>query len=59
MELSDPTLETNRRTDEIIEFATLGSGNHFIELQTDEGDRLWLMVHSGSRGIGPRSEIAI
>lgn len=53
VELSDPTLETKRRTDEIIEFATLGSGNHFIELQADEGDRLWLMVHSGSRGIGP------
>ena len=53
VELSDPVLETKRRALEPIEFATLGSGNHFIELQADESDRLWLMVHSGSRGIGP------
>ena len=31
---------------------TLGSGNHFIELSLDEEDRLWLVLHSGSRGIG-------
>ena len=36
-----------------MEFATLGSGNHFIEIQSDEDGRLWLMVHSGSRTIGP------
>jgi tRNA-splicing ligase RtcB len=42
-----------RRKEGAIEFATLGSGNHFIELQSDEDGRLWLMVHSGSRGIGP------
>ena len=53
VELSDRTLQTKRRVDEVIEFATLGSGNHFIELQADKDDRLWLMVHSGSRGIGP------
>ncbi|MGE5442158.1 MAG: RtcB family protein [Bacteroidota bacterium] len=33
---------------------TLGTGNHFIELCLDEGDRLWAMLHSGSRGIGNR-----
>jgi tRNA-splicing ligase RtcB len=53
VELSDPSLETRRRTEAVIEFATLGSGNHFIEFQADEDGRLWLMVHSGSRGIGP------
>ena len=53
VELSDPSLETRRRNEEVIEFATLGSGNHFIEFQADEDSRLWLMVHSGSRGIGP------
>jgi len=53
MTLSDPSLEAMRRQDGIIEFATLGSGNHFIELQSDEDGRLWLMVHSGSRGMGP------
>jgi tRNA-splicing ligase RtcB (3'-phosphate/5'-hydroxy nucleic acid ligase) len=34
------------------EFATLGSGNHFLEIQADEEGRLWLMVHSGSRALG-------
>ena len=50
--LSHPGLEALRRNEEVIEFATLGSGNHFIEVQADEDNRLWLMVHSGSRGIG-------
>lgn len=31
---------------------TLGTGNHFIEICLDETDRLWIMLHSGSRGIG-------
>jgi tRNA-splicing ligase RtcB len=51
--LSHPSLEAVRKAKEAIEFGTLGSGNHFIELQSDDDDRLWLMVHSGSRGIGP------
>jgi tRNA-splicing ligase RtcB len=51
--LSHPRLEAMRRNEGLIEFATLGSGNHFVELQSDEDGRLWLMVHSGSRGIGP------
>lgn len=50
--LSHPSLESVRRNEGMIEFATLGSGNHFIELQEDEDDRLWLMVHSGSRALG-------
>lgn len=33
---------------------TLGGGNHFIEMQRDEQDKLWLMVHSGSRNLGYR-----
>jgi tRNA-splicing ligase RtcB len=33
---------------------TLGGGNHFIELCLDEDDRLWVMLHSGSRNIGNR-----
>jgi tRNA-splicing ligase RtcB len=33
---------------------TLGTGNHFIELCLDEEDRAWVMLHSGSRGIGNR-----
>lgn len=33
---------------------TLGTGNHFIELCLDEDDYVWVMLHSGSRGIGNR-----
>jgi len=51
--LSHETLEAMRRKEGPIEFGTLGSGNHFIEIQSDEDGRLWLMVHSGSRGMGP------
>uniref|UniRef100_A0A183CS66 3'-phosphate/5'-hydroxy nucleic acid ligase n=1 Tax=Globodera pallida TaxID=36090 RepID=A0A183CS66_GLOPA len=31
---------------------TLGSGNHFIEICIDENEDVWVMLHSGSRGIG-------
>lgn len=34
------------------QMGTLGSGNHFVELCLDETDRVWLVLHSGSRGIG-------
>jgi tRNA-splicing ligase RtcB len=34
------------------QLGTLGSGNHFIELCLDENDDVWIMLHSGSRGIG-------
>lgn len=33
---------------------TLGTGNHFIELCLDQSDRVWVMLHSGSRGVGNR-----
>jgi tRNA-splicing ligase RtcB len=33
---------------------TLGTGNHFIEICLDEVDRVWVMLHSGSRGVGNR-----
>ena len=34
------------------QLATLGGGNHFIEVCLDEADRVWVMLHSGSRGSG-------
>ena len=34
------------------QLGTLGGGNHFIELCIDENDDVWIMLHSGSRGIG-------
>lgn len=35
-----------------IQFGTLGSGNHFVEVCEDREERVWLLLHSGSRGIG-------
>jgi tRNA-splicing ligase RtcB len=34
------------------QFGTLGSGNHFLELCVDERSRVWVVLHSGSRGTG-------
>lgn len=34
------------------QLGTLGGGNHFIELCLDENQQVWIMLHSGSRGIG-------
>ena len=50
--LSSPCLEKLKARDGRFQFGTLGRGNHFLEFQADVGDSLWLMVHSGSRGIG-------
>lgn len=36
----------------ISQLGTLGSGNHFIEICIDESQNVWVMLHSGSRGIG-------
>jgi tRNA-splicing ligase RtcB len=48
-DLSQKELHNARR-----QFGSLGSGNHFLELCTDERDAVWVMLHSGSRGIGNR-----
>lgn len=34
------------------QLGSLGGGNHFIELCLDEEDRVWMFLHSGSRGVG-------
>jgi tRNA-splicing ligase RtcB len=34
------------------QFGSLGSGNHFVEVCLDENDHVWVLLHSGSRGIG-------
>jgi tRNA-splicing ligase RtcB len=44
-----PKLE---KTNNLVHLGTLGTGNHFIELCLDEADRVWIMLHSGSRGVG-------
>jgi tRNA-splicing ligase RtcB len=35
-----------------LQLGSLGSGNHFVEVSLDEADRVWLFLHSGSRGVG-------
>src|SRR5687768_3625017 len=49
-----PQLEKRfkRTQNSVQQMGTLGGGNHFIEVCVDEEDRVWAMVHSGSRGIG-------
>ena len=37
-----------------LQLGSLGSGNHFVEVSLDEEDRVWLFLHSGSRGVGNR-----
>jgi tRNA-splicing ligase RtcB len=37
-----------------MQLGSLGSGNHFIEVTADEHQRVWLFLHSGSRGVGNR-----
>jgi tRNA-splicing ligase RtcB (3'-phosphate/5'-hydroxy nucleic acid ligase) len=50
-------VERARRIDRgptIEHLGTLGTGNHFIELCLDEVEQVWIMLHSGSRGVGNR-----
>ncbi len=42
------------RGSHVTHLGTLGTGNHFIEMCLDQDDRVWLMLHSGSRGVGNR-----
>ncbi len=43
-----------KQTNNIRHLGTLGGGNHFIEICLDESDDVWVMLHSGSRGVGNR-----
>ncbi|MEE2786958.1 MAG: RtcB family protein [Myxococcota bacterium] len=42
------------RSNHVHHLGTLGTGNHFIEVCLDERDRVWVMLHTGSRGVGAR-----
>jgi tRNA-splicing ligase RtcB len=46
-DLSDKQIRTT-----LEQFGTLGSGNHFLEVSIDEENKVWIVLHSGSRGIG-------
>ena len=41
-----------KRTNNHVHLGTLGTGNHFIEICLDEEQAVWIMLHSGSRGVG-------
>jgi len=41
-----------KNTNHLVHLGTLGTGNHFIELCLDQEARVWVMLHSGSRGVG-------
>ncbi len=43
-----------KNTNNAHHLGTLGTGNHFIEVCLDESDNVWVMLHSGSRGVGNR-----
>ncbi len=43
-----------RNTNNLHHLGTLGTGNHFVEVCLDTEDRVWVMLHSGSRGVGNR-----
>ncbi len=43
-----------KQTNNIAHLGTLGTGNHFIEICLDEKNAVWVMLHSGSRGVGNR-----
>ena len=41
-----------KNTNHLNHLGTLGTGNHFVELCLDDTDQVWVMLHSGSRGVG-------
>ncbi|MFT4625291.1 MAG: tRNA-splicing ligase RtcB, partial [Myxococcota bacterium] len=45
---------TIRKSNNLNHLGTLGTGNHFIEVCLDEAGAVWVMLHSGSRGVGNR-----
>src|SRR4051795_6132357 len=53
-ELGRPATELDTKQTKTVaeQFGPLGSGNHFVEVCLDERDRVWTVLHSGSRGIG-------
>ena len=41
-----------KNTNNLKHLGTLGTGNHFVEVCLDETNQVWIMLHSGSRGVG-------
>ena len=55
-EIKDSTVFTKNKFKQIGRFqiGTLGGGNHFIELGTGKDNKVWIVIHSGSRGFGAK-----
>jgi tRNA-splicing ligase RtcB len=51
-DLSSSSLAARAAREGRYEIGTLGRGNHFVEFERDADDRLWILVHSGSRAMG-------
>ncbi|MED5513126.1 RtcB family protein [uncultured Pseudoalteromonas sp.] len=43
-----------KNSNHVNHLGTMGTGNHFLELCLDENNAVWIMLHSGSRGVGNR-----
>lgn len=50
--LGTDELNNLKGTKALYQYGTLGGGNHFLEVAVDESNKIWLLVHSGSRAIG-------
>lgn len=50
--MDELTVVKREYEDALTQIGTLGGGNHFLEIQRDNDDYIWIMVHSGSRNIG-------
>jgi tRNA-splicing ligase RtcB len=46
--------DLDRANHPLVHLGTLGTGNHFIEVSLDEAQAVWIVLHSGSRGVGNR-----
>jgi tRNA-splicing ligase RtcB (3'-phosphate/5'-hydroxy nucleic acid ligase) len=51
---TSPPFSSLLEHDGAVQFGTLGRGNHFLELDYSDDGEVWLLLHSGSRSIGPK-----
>jgi tRNA-splicing ligase RtcB len=54
----NPALTPKQEQRALVQFGTLGSGNHFFEVCADEREVVWITLHSGSRGVGNQLAMA-
>ena len=54
LEKQDDKLLNRAAAGAVNQLGTLGTGNHFVEVCLDEAGNVWVMLHSGSRGLGNR-----